>query len=564
MKNIYVALLILSCISGRSQLNSSWPDSNATWVNAYYHVSSPYPSLQSVDYYCMGIADTVINAVQYSQISNCLNGYRGALRDANGKVYYVPKDSVQEYLLYDFTAESGDTVKDVYIEALSFGWFPGQGSLMDVSIGVVDSVLYGGIWRKRMRLGGAYWIEGIGNTQGLLWDPFVNISNLLIKLECLSVNDSSIYPTSGYGPCDLLTVGQSPDVDVYVSIKDTNGNPVKGYNAYIGRGTSLSVQYPNIIMTDQRGVGHGVVSAAPTKSLFAYIFDCNGDSLVDFQPAIPKTANDSVLFEFVVTCPGDTCGVVLRHELVDKDSNYYQLYYGEIGVGGFRPLTPTWTFSDSTFILDSEPVKQFGPGWNIYCIDYGCDTATCDSVYVMPDCNARFYSDTSGGVLRFWQNYRVSPSSYNFTWSFGDGTTSNFPFPTHTYVQPGSYNVCLTVSFLDDSTSCGDTYCENVTISAANQAVQVMDSASIGVGDFEVESFDIYPNPANKYLIIEGEGLRYIDRFQLYDMNGRLVKSWLNTRGERLKVDVESLTKGAYFLKPEGGSHTFGKLIIIE
>lgn len=561
MKNIYVALLILNCITGRSQLNSSWPDSNATWVNAYYHVSSPYPSLQSVDYYCMGIADTVINAVQYSQISNCLNSYRGALRDANGKVYYVPKDSVREYLLYDFTAQEDDTIRNVYME---YGW--GGFGLEELVVAQIDSILVNNSWRKRMHFysGSSEWIEGVGNTQGFLWDIYPNISNFWINLECLSVNDSSIYPTSGYGPCDLLTVGQSPDVDVYVSVKDTNGNPVKGYNAHIGRGTSLSVQYPNIIVTDQRGVGHGVVSAAPTKSLFAYIFDCNGDSLVDFQPAIPKTANDSVLFEFVVECPGDTCGIVLRHELVDKDSNYYQLYYGEIGVGGFRLLTPTWTFSDSTFILDSEPVKQFGPGWNIYCIDYGCDTATCDSVYVMPDCNARFYSDTSGGVLRFWQNYRVSSSSYNFTWSFGDGTTSNSPFPTHTYVQPGSYNVCLTVSYLDDSTSCADTYCANVTLSAANQTVQVMDSASIGVEDFEFESFDIYPNPANKYLIIEGEGLRYIDRFQLYDMNGRLVKSWLNTRGERLKVDVESLTSGAYFLKPEGGSHTSGKLIIIE
>ena len=99
----------------KAQLNSSWPDSNARWVNTYYQVSSPVPSLQSVDYYCMESTDTLINSIQYSQISDCLNGYKGAMRDANGKVFYVPKDSAQEYLVYDFTAEVGDTLGDIYI-----------------------------------------------------------------------------------------------------------------------------------------------------------------------------------------------------------------------------------------------------------------------------------------------------------------------------------------------------------------------------------------------------------------------------------------------------------------
>lgn len=543
----------------KAQLNSSWPDSNARWVNTYYHVSSAVPSLQQVDYYCMDASDTLINSVQYSQISDCLNGYRGAMRDANGKVFYVPKDSAQEYLVYDFTAVVGDSVKGVFMD---YGW--GGAAFEDLLVTHVDSVWYGGSWRKRMYFNGSgEWIEGIGNSQGLLRDPFANISNFWINLECFSINDSSIYPTSGYGPCNLITNGQNaPDVDVYISLKDTNGNPIKYYNAFLGRGTDVSLQYPQTLFTNTKGIGHAVVSAAPTHSVFAYVFDCYGDTLADFQPAIQKTAHDSVLFEFVVECPGDTCGIILRNAVVDKDSGYYQFFFGEIGAGPPRAITPTWTFSDSSLIMDHEPVKQIGPGWTRYCINYGCDTATCDSLYVLPDCSAQFFTDTTDGIFSLWQTYRVSPSSYSFAWDFGDGNTSTLPFPNHTYAQPGNYSVCLTVSYADDSTSCTDTYCENVQIISAGQSVQVKDPATIGMESFSHQSFSVYPNPAKGYIIIEGSQMKEIESFELYNQNGKHIRSWLNNNDERLKISLEEVAPGVYLLKPKGRANTKGYVIL--
>lgn len=563
MKNLYVAvILFLVSISAKSQLNDSWPDSNATWVNTYYHVSSQYPSLQSVDYYCMGTADTVINSVQYSRVDDCLNGYRGAMREANGKVFYVPKDSAQEFLVYDFTAQVNDTIRNVYTE---YGW--GGVGLEQLVVGQIDSVLVNNSWRKRMHFYSAIaeWIEGVGGTQGLLRDLYPNISNFWINLECFSINDTSIYPSEGYGPCNLLTVGQNaPDVDVYASVKDSNGNPIRNYNVHIGRGTDVSVQYPHTVLTNHNGIGHSVLPAASTNSLFAYIFDCNGDSLIDFQPAIQKTANDSVLFEFVVECPGDTCGIVLRHELVDKDSNYYQLYYGEVGNGGMVVLTPTWTFSDSTLIMDNEPIRQFGPGWTTYCISGGCDTVTCDSLYVMPDCSAKFFVDTSAGLFNFWQSYRVSPSSYSFSWDFGDGNISNLPFPNHTYTQSGIYNICLTVSYSDDSVSCSDSYCESVDISSSNQNIQVNDSATIGIQSVDMLSIEVYPNPANDYLIVEGESVKKIGGFKLYDVNGAVIRVWEKGKEYRCSLNLQGVRPGVYVLKTSGDSGTFGKRILIR
>jgi hypothetical protein len=59
----------------------------------------------------------LINESSYSKLDTCLGGYKGALRSDLNKVYFVPKDSTAEFLMYDFEAETGDTIQDVYFES---------------------------------------------------------------------------------------------------------------------------------------------------------------------------------------------------------------------------------------------------------------------------------------------------------------------------------------------------------------------------------------------------------------------------------------------------------------
>ncbi|MCB0635548.1 MAG: T9SS type A sorting domain-containing protein [Lewinella sp.] len=61
----------------------------------------------------------------------------------------------------------------------------------------------------------------------------------------------------------------------------------------------------------------------------------------------------------------------------------------------------------------------------------------------------------------------------SYLWTFGDGSQSTSTHPTHTYTQPGTYEVCLTVS-----AACGsDTYCQFFTVMPA------ADVALLDVGD---------------------------------------------------------------------------------
>lgn len=65
----------------------------------------------------------------------------------------------------------------------------------------------------------------------------------------------------------------------------------------------------------------------------------------------------------------------------------------------------------------------------------------------------------------------------SLSWSFGDGTASANSNPTHTYLVPGNYLVCLTVE--DQPHNCADTYCANIRVNAGNNCVDltVIDSS---------------------------------------------------------------------------------------
>ncbi|MBV9960886.1 MAG: PKD domain-containing protein [Parafilimonas sp.] len=59
-------------------------------------------------------------------------------------------------------------------------------------------------------------------------------------------------------------------------------------------------------------------------------------------------------------------------------------------------------------------------------------------------------------------NYKIA----KYTWDFGDGTTSNAQFPTHTYSKEGFFNVKLTVETED---GCSDTYTLNNAVLAGHK-----------------------------------------------------------------------------------------------
>ncbi|HYG16949.1 MAG TPA: PKD domain-containing protein, partial [Bacteroidia bacterium] len=80
----------------------------------------------------------------------------------------------------------------------------------------------------------------------------------------------------------------------------------------------------------------------------------------------------------------------------------------------------------------------------------------CDSC----DLVSANFSATKGSLTVNFGNY--SNKANNYTWLFGDSTTSNATSPTKVYASPGYYNVCLIAR--DTLTGCADTFCKAIQV----------------------------------------------------------------------------------------------------
>jgi len=105
--------------------------------------------------------------------------------------------------------------------------------------------------------------------------------------------------------------------------------------------------------------------------------------------------------------------------------------------------------------------------FNLY--EPGCGMQECDPcvacVQAFPPTVAQTSPD--GQTLIFNANIDTNSGACSYdgnqTWDYGDGTsgTSN----THTYLTPGTYEVCLsTTSYTNDGTECVDTACSNIGV----------------------------------------------------------------------------------------------------
>ena len=190
MKKLLLFLLLFSSLQcARAQFYTPLPDSGAVWVNTYTeYVEGPWPFpnsvLVDVDNYCVNGEDTLIGAINYTKVQICNGTYVGAIRDNGGQVFFVPKDSLTEFIAYDFTAAIGDTIHDVYmLHPWDFA------DLHDFVIQDIDSMLINGDYRTLMYLDfDGYWIEGIGCYQGLFAEPWPNVSIYSVELYCMAHN----------------------------------------------------------------------------------------------------------------------------------------------------------------------------------------------------------------------------------------------------------------------------------------------------------------------------------------------------------------------------------------
>jgi len=132
----------------------------------------------------------------------------------------------------------------------------------------------------------------------------------------------------------------------------------------------------------------------------------------------------------------------------------------------------------------------------------------------------------------------TSPGGFAFNWDFGDpnsgpANTSILQNPSHVFSSPGSYNVCLIISYPGTMGAvCRDTICKIVHIGSAS------------VNEPEVPVAIVFPNPADDItsVTVAHQGI-----IEFYNIEGRMVlTSEINAGSNTL--DISTLEPGVFVL----------------
>jgi PKD repeat protein len=157
------------------------------------------------------------------------------------------------------------------------------------------------------------------------------------------------------------------------------------------------------------------------------------------------------------------------------------------------------------------------------------------------------------GVLGGIQFTNASTDATNYSWDFGDGTTSGVISPLHFYDEAGSYDVQL-IAYNE----CG-----------SDTMVATVDYVPVSVNELnELTSLDIYPNPTSGSfefnLTLADKAERELE-VSVLDLLGReLKKRAFSVTNGRLSsgFDISDLPSGLYYLEFESGTRKTVERII--
>jgi hypothetical protein len=213
--------------------------------------------------------------------------------------------------------------------------------------------------------------------------------------------------------------------------------------------------------------------------------------------------------------------------------------------GGTPPYSYTWNTVPNQYTHTATGLLA---GTYHVCVTdlYGC--TVCDSVTIsIGNCSANFnlYADTIIPHQYYAVNLATGVAPISYLWYWGDGTSDTGAYPIHTYATAGHNAVCL---YITDAVGCTNNYCNSYYLQKSTDAmvkINVISQSQVGTAEYSTnKTLNIYPNPANNTLYVEG--LSPSSFADIYDISSKLLLTKQLTTNQ---IDISSLAKGMYFIK---------------
>jgi PKD repeat protein len=127
-----------------------------------------------------------------------------------------------------------------------------------------------------------------------------------------------------------------------------------------------------------------------------------------------------------------------------------------------------------------------------------------NSTSTFSPCNASFYLFPDTANPQTYYGYNISTgTNLQYMWSWGDGTSSNTQYPSHTYANAGWYTICLVVI---NPTNCLDSMCIPYYVYRGNNgsgihSITIIDNSVNGIKNLD----NFYNTPKKKVVKIIDE-----------------------------------------------------------
>lgn len=295
-------------------------------------------------------------------------------------------------------------------------------------------------------------------------------------------------------------------------------------------GLPVANQAVNIIIVDSGGTsGFTFQSTALTNTSGQYTFvvpgypvyalinlstmDCQNQMQYSSVYAPPYSANFSICTS-VINPPCQSGFASIQDSMNTSTFHFLNTSTG-------NPSTFSWNFGDGgTSNLQNPSHTYNSTGFFMVSLTIGgsnCQSTSYDTIIVgggVP-CQANFASmqDTNNAMKYYFFNTSTgNPSSYS--WSFGDGTSSNLANPTHVYAQNGTYTVTLIIF----GSSCQSSVTQTIVV---NGTQTYFLSGQIMAGNYPLDYgtvllFDI-TNPSIASAIVDSMGYYYFGNLPASD-----------------------------------------------
>ena len=309
--------------------------------------------------------------------------------------------------------------------------------------------------------------------------------------------------SAGYYVAEIPITGPSAQIVFHLSTIDCNGsiltypvvssptNYYLSHDFYVNCGPNPSQCEAAFVYTPCANTTglcyHFISTSTPAGSSFQYVWSFGDNTAIATTGdphhtfAQPGTYQVCLTISTSAGCVDTVCQSVVVPPVttpceadftITQSPNNPLLYNFHSTSVGAPASNQFWYFSNGATATGLNTSYTFQPGTYTICLTIhnpttACFDSICKTVVVAGNptpCDAAFTvtpcQNTPGYCFNF---HAVTPFSSNqFFWTFGDGTTAQLPFVSHSFQSPGNYNVCLVV--FNPAANCADTVCHTITV----------------------------------------------------------------------------------------------------